>query len=111
MAAIGTLLGAIVGTVSRYRKLSAIACVGVLTAAMVLFSGVVLPKLAYVQIVPSAASASGLLEGLVNGWVNIINTLPPIGGDDTTIVIPFFCAVLGSFISVHLALRTSTASK
>ncbi|QGG93636.1 transglutaminase-like domain-containing protein [Actinomarinicola tropica] len=58
-------------------------------------------------VLPSLDAASGLADGIVNGWIRLLTTLPPAGQAGDLLAIPYVCGFAGGLLAAALAVRFS----
>lgn len=99
-------LGGVVGY--GLAKLRAPLLVAVATATAVFFvmgAPVALRHHAVGGVLPSPAAIGGLADGVINGWIELLTTLPPAGRAGDLLAIPYLCGFAGAVLSVGLAVR------
>lgn len=57
-------------------------------------------------VIPTPESFRGLTDGLVRGWAKLLTTLPPTGGVDNLLAIPYLCGFVAGFAGMLLATGT-----
>jgi hypothetical protein len=100
------LAGAATGYVLTKLRLPLLAAVGLATAVLFVLGGpLALRHRALAGFLPSPSAVSGLADGLVNGWIRLLTTLPPAGQAGDLLAIPYLCGFVGGALAVALALR------
>lgn len=100
------VLGAAVGYALVRLRVPLLTGVGLATAVFFVLSGpVALRHRALAGFLPSPDAMSGLADGLVNGWIRLLTTLPPAGRAGDLLAIPYLCGYVGGALAVVLALR------
>lgn len=100
------LVGAAVGYALVKLRAPLLAGVALATAAFFVLSGpIALHHRALGGFLPSPDAVSGLADGLVNGWIRLLTTLPPAGRAGDLLAIPYLCGYVGGALAVALALR------
>src|SRR5690606_25292273 len=56
-------------------------------------------------VLPSPDAVAGLADGMVNGWMRLLTTLPPAGEAGDLLAIPYLCGFAGGALAVALAIR------
>jgi hypothetical protein len=100
------LIGAATGYALVKLRVPLLAATGL--AAVVFFAlggPLALRHRALAGVLPTAAAVSGLADGVVNGWVRLLTTLPPAGEAGDLLAIPYLCGFVGGTLAVALALR------
>lgn len=100
------LVGALLGLVLAKTRPPLLAGVAVGVGTFFVLGGAIaLRDRAPLGFLPSPAVFSGLADGLVNGWIRLLTTLPPAGRAGDLLTIPYLCGFAGGAITVVLALR------
>lgn len=100
-AAVGVLLGLLLGHASCVLRMPALATGGLL---VVLYFVVGAP--AALRSVPSVDSLSSLGWTGVFGWKDLLTTLPPVGSSGPLLAIPYLLGMVGAVLAVVAAERT-----
>ena len=101
----GVVLGAAVAFVLVKLKPPIIVGAAIATVTFVVLAGpVALRHRAGAGFLPSADATTGLADGVVNGWIQLLTTLPPAGRSGDLLAIPYLCGYLGAALAVTLAL-------
>lgn len=101
----GVVLGAAVAYVLVKLKPPIIVGAAIATVTFVVLAGpVALRHRAGAGFLPSADATTGLADGVVNGWIQLLTTLPPAGRSGDLLAIPYLCGYLGAALAVTLAL-------
>lgn len=100
------LVGAALGFVLVRLRVPLLVSVAIGTVVLFLLSGpIALRHHALVGFLPSPAAMSGLADGLINGWVRLLTTLPPAGRAGDLLAIPYLCGFAGGALTLALARR------
>lgn len=101
------VVGALVGAAAAYGVLRAKLSPLVAAASLVVVFGVTgacaVPDAAPAGFLPSPEAVAALGDGLANSWIKLLTSQTPAGAKDNLMVAPFFCAFLGSALSIVLA--------
>lgn len=99
------VLGAAVGYGLRKVRPPILLGAALATALFVVLSGpVALRHRAAGGLLPSPSAVTGLADGVVNGWIRLLTTLPPAGRSGDLLAIPYLCGFAGACVAVVLAL-------
>lgn len=74
---------------------------------LLLGSVLVVPERALGGIGPSPESVVSLLDGSIRGWVNLVTTVPPVGGAQNLYAIPLLCGLVCGLVSLSIARRAT----
>ncbi|HEU5082428.1 MAG TPA: transglutaminase-like domain-containing protein, partial [Acidimicrobiales bacterium] len=100
------LVGAAVGYALVKLRVPLLAGVAAATVVFFVLGGpLALRHRAVAGVLPSADAVSGLADGLINGWIRLLTTLPPAGEAGDLLAIPYLCGFAGGAVAVALALR------
>lgn len=106
-AAVGAAAGMLIGWWTASRGWSVLAAAGLAIAAFLLLGGpLAVPQTTIAGVVPTLATLSGLLEGAVRGWKELLTTAPPVGSTPPLLVIPLLTGLVGAVTGTRLALRS-----
>lgn len=99
-------LGSVVGYLLVKFRVPLLVGVALATAVFFALSGpLALRHRAIAGFLPSPDAVSGLADGLINGWIRLLTTLPPAGRAGDLLAIPYLCGYVGGALAVVLALR------
>jgi transglutaminase-like putative cysteine protease len=56
-------------------------------------------------VIPTPASVHGLVDGLINGWANLLTSIPPSGNFGGVLAVPYLCGFLATSLAVALSLH------
>lgn len=100
------LLGAAIAYVLVKLEPPLLGGVALATIAFFVLGGpVALRHRAVGGILPSPSAVTGLADGVLNGWIRLLTTLPPAGRSGDLLAIPYLCGYVGAAAAVALALR------
>ncbi len=100
------LLGALVGLVLVKLRPPVLFGAGVAVFVFFLLGGpLALRHRAAAGFLPSIDAVSGLADGMINGWILLLTSLPPAGRAGDLVAIPYLSGFLGGLLTVVLALR------
>ena len=100
------LLGVALGYVLVRLRLPLLVSAAVATVVFVVLSGpVALRHHAIAGVLPSPDAVSGLADGMIDGWMRLLTTLPPAGRAGDLLAIPYLCGFAGGLLAVALAVR------
>jgi transglutaminase-like putative cysteine protease len=84
-----------------------IAVAGVAVAVLTLAAGpIALWRTTSGGVLPTASTLSGLAEGAVGGWRELLTTLPPVPGAGALLVPPYLCGFVAGLVGLLFAART-----
>jgi hypothetical protein len=100
------VVGAALGYVLVRLRIPLLVSVAVATIVLFLLAGpIALRDRALAGFLPSPEAVSGLADGLVNGWIRLLTTLPPAGRAGELLAIPYLCGFAGGALALALARR------
>lgn len=100
------LIGTALGYVLVRLRVPLLASVAICIAVLFLLSGpVALHHRAIAGFLPSLDAMSGFADGVINGWMQLLTTLPPAGEGGDLLAIPYLCGFVGGALTIALALR------
>ncbi|MFN8074058.1 MAG: hypothetical protein U0Q15_01400 [Kineosporiaceae bacterium] len=104
-AALGALLGlAVAQLAGRPRRSLGTLTVAALVVA-VLGGPFVLPDTAVAGVLPTPATLVALVEGGLQGWLGMLDVVPPIGGAYHLLAVPYLAAFLTTLLTHSVAVR------
>lgn len=99
--------GTVVGLIIHRLRLTAPAAAGLAIVVFLVLGGpIALRHRAIGGILPSPAAVTGLVDGIIEGWIRLLTTLPPADGTGDLAAIPYLCGYVGAVLTVVLALRS-----
>lgn len=103
------LAGAVLGYVLVRLRVPLLPAAAVAVVVFFVLGGpLALRHRALAGLLPSPDAASGLADGVVNGWIRLLTTLPPAGSAGDLLAIPYLCGFTGGLLTVALARRYPT---
>ncbi|HEX6359207.1 transglutaminaseTgpA domain-containing protein [Actinophytocola sp.] len=106
----GVVLGVLVGHLANMLNQPVITLAALTVATFFLAGGaVVLRAQAIGGVLPSAATMRGLADGSVNGWKQLLTTLPPVDGRGPLLVLPYLLGLLVGAAGFAVASRMRPA--
>jgi transglutaminase-like putative cysteine protease len=107
----GLVLGMALALLSARLALPAVTTTGAALIGFVVFAGpIALRHTTIGGVVPTSATLSGLYEGGVQGWRELLTTLPPVPAAGPFLVVPYLCGFVSGLVGLLLARRTGTAA-
>lgn len=104
---VGTVLGVVVAHVcARTRQPLLVVAAAIVTVFFVFGGAVAVPEDAWFGVLPSAASTTALIDGVVQGWARLLTTFTPVGSAANLLTVPYVCGLLAGLLSVTIAART-----
>ena len=101
-----SLIGTALGYVLVRLRVPLLASMAICVVVLFVLSGpVALRHRAIAGVLPSLDAMSGLADGLINGWMRLLTTLPPAGEAGDLLAIPYVCGFAGGTLTIALALR------
>ncbi|MGV3760313.1 MAG: transglutaminase-like domain-containing protein, partial [Actinomycetota bacterium] len=103
------LAGAALGYVLVRLRIPLLVSAAVAVVAFFVLGGpIALRHRAFAGFLPSPDAASGLADGVVNGWMRLLTTLPPAGSAGDLLAVPYVSGFAGGLLAVALARRYPT---
>lgn len=110
VGALGLALGVLVAHVTNALRWHWLVAVGLAVVVYALLGGAVaLPVDTVAGFVPTGATLGGLALGAVQGWKDLLTTLPPVPGDSAFLVLPWLVGLAFGCAGQLLARRTRSA--
>lgn len=107
VGAVGILLGLMVAHLANVLRQPWITVMGMAVAAFFLAGGATaLREGTIAGLIPSVDTLKGLAAVSVDGWKQMLTTLPPVDGDGQLVVLPYLLALLASASGFALARRS-----
>jgi hypothetical protein len=108
---IGALLGIFIGHIANLLRQPLIAIAAMTVATFFLLgSAVALHSTALAGVLPNNRTLNNLARVGVNGWKDLLTTLPPVDGSGPLLVLPYMLGLLGGVGGFCLARRTRPAA-
>jgi hypothetical protein len=103
----GLAAGLAIGWFTLRRGWSVLTAAGLSLMAFLLLGGpLAIPETTIAGVVPTAATLTGLFEGAVRGWKELITTAPPVGSTPPLLVVPLITGLVGGVLGARLALSS-----
>lgn len=100
------VLGSAVGyLLAKLRAPLLVAVAAAVAVFFVLAAPFALRHHAIAGILPSPAAFAGLADGMINGWIRLLTTLPPAGRAGDLLAVPYLSGFAGGALAVGLAIR------
>lgn len=100
------IAGALIGYVLAKLRVPLLVAAALATITFFVLSGpLALRHRAVGGILPSPDAIGGTADGVVNGWIRLLTTLPPAGQAGDLLAVPYLCGFAGGALAVGLALR------
>ena len=106
---IAALIGIAVGYCGARLRWNALLLLAAGLVAYFMFGGPLAAPGKTLLGLPTPNSFSALVDGAVNGWANLIRTLPAVGSAGNVLAVPVVCGLVGGLVSMYLATRTERA--
>lgn len=100
---VGAILGVVLAHLVRRFRLAILPAAAAVLAAVVVVG---MPVVAWGDTVlglPTAEAFRSFADGLVRGWARLLTTLPPTGGIDHLLAVPYVCGLVAGFGGALLA--------
>ncbi len=104
-AVVGVGLGHLSG---RLRWTALMSVVAVLVAYIVVGGPLIAPSETLLGL-PTPGSFGAVVDGGINGWAGLVQTLAPVGDAGNLLAVPVLCGLLGAMLSMILAVRGKRA--
>lgn len=100
------VLGVVLGYALVRFRLPLLVAAAVAVVVLAVFSGpLALRHRALAGVLPSPDAAVGLADGVINGWIRLLTTLPPAGQAGDLLAIPYVSGFAGGLLAAALAVR------
>ncbi len=101
---IGLCVGAIVALLTETLRTSTAIAIGI-GAYLVTAGPVVFPATTMAALLPTGTTLSGIADGTINGWRDILTTEPPLPTSAGTLLIPIFLSGLAAGLTAVMVAR------
>ncbi len=100
------LVGGATGYVLARFRVALLPATAVAILVFLLLGGpVALHHRAVAGVLPSPSAVTGLADGTVNGWKQLLTSLPPAGDAGDLLAVPYLCGYAGGLLTIALAVR------
>ena len=107
VALAGVLLGVLAAHLANVLRWHWLSVIAMGAAAYLLLGGAIaLRDDLILGVIPSVATLTGLSAITVNGWKELLTTLPPVAGDGPFVALPYLLAVIAGAGGFSIARRT-----